>query len=548
MKSKIKNRKSKMFFIAAFFQILFAASLFSQKYENGTRLLKGAEVLSATPLQLDYVLEKLADTAKITVNLHEGKTHLVLDDGSGEWREWWYHQGKWKLKTTVESDPTIPGHVKSITTANVTNWNAAFGWGDHAAQGYMKNYTLPVATATILGGVKTGSRITIAADGTISANPQAWTDITDKPTFATVATSGNYNDLTNRPTIPAAYTLPPATASVLGGIKVGSGMSVTADGTLSATTTGGITTETDPTVPTHVKSITTANIANWNTAFTWGDHATQGYMKNYTLPIATATVLGGVKTGSRITIADDGTISANPQAWTDITGKPTFAAVATSGNYNSLSNLPTIPAPQVNADWNATSGVSQILNKPTIPTAYTLPAATASVLGGVKTGSRITIATDGTISANPQAWTDITGKPTFATVATTGNYNDLTNRPTITPGLTVQSGTWTPTIVGGGGTFSSSFWFSIGDIVHVSTILVMNTSATGTIIITNLPYPHKTNTSWNMSVNRTGTTAIPVAASIFNSSSGVDNCILQITNHSYNNQAAYYISGSYIKN
>jgi len=78
MKSKIKNRKSKMFFIAAFFQVLFAASLFSQKYENGTRLLKGAEVLSATPLQLDYVLEKLADTAKITVNLHEGKTHLVL--------------------------------------------------------------------------------------------------------------------------------------------------------------------------------------------------------------------------------------------------------------------------------------------------------------------------------------------------------------------------------------------------------------------------------------------------------------------------------------
>ena len=97
----------KQFIIAAFFQVLFAASLFSQKYENGTRLLKGAEVLSATPLQLDYVLEKLADTAKITVNVHEGKTHLVLDDGSGEWREWWYHQGKWKLKTTIESDPTV---------------------------------------------------------------------------------------------------------------------------------------------------------------------------------------------------------------------------------------------------------------------------------------------------------------------------------------------------------------------------------------------------------------------------------------------------------
>ncbi len=91
--------------------------------------------------------------------------------------------------------------------------------------------------------------------------------------LATVATSGSYNDLTNKPTIPtqavssvngktgpvvlteddigagttnAKYTttektklaglsaLAPATASVLGGVKVGSGLSVAVDGTLSA--------------------------------------------------------------------------------------------------------------------------------------------------------------------------------------------------------------------------------------------------------------------------------------------------------------------------
>lgn len=39
-----------------------------------------------------------------------------------------------------------------------------------------------------------------------------------------------------------------------------------------------------------------------------------------------------------------------------------------SGNYNDLTNKPTIPAAQVNSDWNANSGVAQILNKPTIPT------------------------------------------------------------------------------------------------------------------------------------------------------------------------------------
>lgn len=42
---------------------------------------------------------------------------------------------------------------------------------------------------------------------------------------------------------------------------------------------------------------------------------------------------------------------------------------ATSGLAQVL-NKPTIPAAQVNADWAASSGVSRILNKPTIPAAY----------------------------------------------------------------------------------------------------------------------------------------------------------------------------------
>ena len=40
-----------------------------------------------------------------------------------------------------------------------------------------------------------------------------------------------------------------------------------------------------------------------------------------------------------------------------------------SGSYNDLTNKPTIPAAQVNSDWNASSGVAQILNKPTLGTA-----------------------------------------------------------------------------------------------------------------------------------------------------------------------------------
>ena len=41
-----------------------------------------------------------------------------------------------------------------------------------------------------------------------------------------------------------------------------------------------------------------------------------------------------------------------------------LATVATSGDYDDLTNKPTIPAAQVNSDWNAVSGVAEILNKP----------------------------------------------------------------------------------------------------------------------------------------------------------------------------------------
>lgn len=64
--------------------------------------------------------------------------------------------------------------------------------------------------------------------------------------------------------------------------------------------------------------------------------------------------------------------STNAQSGTAIAGElanyaPTssLATVATTGDYADLSNTPTIPAAQVNADWDSSSGVSEILNKPT---------------------------------------------------------------------------------------------------------------------------------------------------------------------------------------
>ncbi len=52
------------------------------------------------------------------------------------------------------------------------------------------------------------------------------------------------------------------------------------------------------------------------------------------------------------------------------------------GDYNSLSNRPTIPAAQVNSDWDASSGPAVILNKPAVPPFTSLvvnPAGTAAL-------------------------------------------------------------------------------------------------------------------------------------------------------------------------
>ena len=52
-------------------------------------------------------------------------------------------------------------------------------------------------------------------------------------------------------------------------------------------------------------------------------------------------------------------------------------------DYNSLSNLPNIPAAQVNADWNAVGGIASILNKPVIPPQNSVTVVNASGSGNL---------------------------------------------------------------------------------------------------------------------------------------------------------------------
>ncbi len=77
----------------------------------------------------------------------------------------------------------------------------------------------------------------------------AWAKSANKPTYTasevgalpddTQLFSGDYDDLTNKPTIPPAYSLPTASATVKGGIKIGGGLTIES-GVLSAVGGGGV--------------------------------------------------------------------------------------------------------------------------------------------------------------------------------------------------------------------------------------------------------------------------------------------------------------------
>ena len=71
----------------------------------------------------------------------------------------------------------------------------------------------------------------------IQASSVSWANVADKPTFSSVATSGDYNDLTNKPN---DYSLPTATASTKGGVKVGQNINISVDGTISVPKGAGI--------------------------------------------------------------------------------------------------------------------------------------------------------------------------------------------------------------------------------------------------------------------------------------------------------------------
>lgn len=234
-----------------------------------------------------------------------------------------------------------------------------------------------------------------------SVPAQTWGSITGKPTFATVATSGSYNDLTNKPTIPSAYTLPTASSTVLGGVKIGSGINISS-GAISATY---LSVGAAAASHTHTASQVTG-LATVATSGSYNDLTNKPSIPS----------LSGYAT----------------QSWVTSQGYLTSIPAATSSTYGGI---------QIGYTTSGRNYAVQLSNGKAyvyVPWTDSLPTATSSVLGGVKIGSNITVSS-GTISLSKANVTSALGY-------TPANTSDIPEIPIALPNpyaLTINGTSYT---------------------------------------------------------------------------------------------------------
>jgi hypothetical protein len=102
-------------------------------------------------------------------------------------------------------------------------------------------------------------------------------------------------------------------------------------------------------------------------------------------------------------------------------------------DYGDLSGRPIIPASQVQVDWNAESGVQHILNKPVLFSGNYNNLTNKPTLSTVATsGSYADLTNKPNLFSGSYA--DLTNKPNLSTVSTSGSYADLTNKPNLFSG------------------------------------------------------------------------------------------------------------------
>jgi hypothetical protein len=254
--------------------------------------------------------------------------------------------------------------------------------------------------------------------------------LTGTPTLATVATTGAYSDLSGTPTLGTAAALDVGTSASNVVQLNGSAQLPAVDGSLLtgiSASVAALNDVGDVNAPTPANT----NVIKYNS--TSGDWESGAVAASEVSGLATVATTG---------------------AYSDLSGTPALATVATTGAYSDLSGTPTLgTAAALDVGTSATNVVQ-------LDGSARLPAVDGSQLtnlpsGATTLGALTDVDTTGVVDTNvlkydsgastwvdgAVAYSEVTGTPTLATVATTGAYSDLTGTPTLGTAAALDVGT-----------------------------------------------------------------------------------------------------------
>ena len=233
--------------------------------------------------------------------------------------------------------------------------------------------------------------------------------------------NGNYNDLTNKPTIPVIPSIPAKTSDL-------------------TNDAGFITsyTETDPNFNSSVaKHINSGDTVKWNSK----SNFTGSYSDLTGKPVLFGGSYSDLTNQPTLFGGSYNDLSGKPSLFTgnysDLLGKPTLF----TGSYDDLTNKPVLFTGSYTDLTNkpilstvaGTGSFSDLVNTPVFFSgAYNDLTGKPTLFSGSYTDlwNKPTISTVGTTGV----YSDLTGKPTLSTVAGTGNYNYLLNAPILFSG------------------------------------------------------------------------------------------------------------------
>lgn len=273
--------------------------------------------------------------------------------------------------------------------------------------------------------------------GQFYATAVTWSTITGKPSFATVATTGNYNDLNNRPTIPTSLPTPNSLTftGATTGTWNGSAAKTVNIPTYSnaSTSSAGLMSASDKSKLNGIASGAEVNQNAFSNVVVGSTTiAADSKTDTLTLTAGSNITLTPNATNDSITISASGSSYSLPLASNSTRGGIKLSSSTQGGTPNGITTTSgRTYAVQVNSSEQA------VVNVPWTDTTYSLPTASATTLGGVKVGSGLAIS-NGVLSAtgggeaDSVAWGNVTGKPSWiGSSKPSYSWSEITSKPTL---------------------------------------------------------------------------------------------------------------------